>query len=118
MATKPQESSEATESRDESGDGPLMDSVAAAVKKMMGRAKERGYITYDELNSVLPPDQMSSEQIEDTMSALSEMGITDAPAPHHPTRVAGSWRRASSPRTLSAIAPLTCSTAFMTPLPP
>ena len=76
MATKPQESSEATESREESGDGPLMDSVAAAVKKMMGRAKERGYITYDELNSVLPPDQMSSEQIEDTMSALSEMGIT------------------------------------------
>ncbi|MGL1806963.1 RNA polymerase sigma factor region1.1 domain-containing protein, partial [Vibrio parahaemolyticus] len=45
------------------------------VRKMLARAKERGYVTYDELNSVLPPDQMSSEQIEDTMTLLSEMGI-------------------------------------------
>ncbi len=53
-----------------------MDSMSAAVKKMVGKAKERGYVTYDELNKVLPPDQMSSEQIEDTMSMLSEMGIS------------------------------------------
>src|SRR5579883_1015155 len=52
-----------------------MDGMVAAVKKMMARAKERGYVTYDELNSVLPPDQVSSEQIEDTMSMLNEMGI-------------------------------------------
>src|SRR3546814_13661033 len=43
---------------------------------MIAKAKERGYVTYDELNAVLPPDQMSSEQIEDIMSLLSEMGIT------------------------------------------
>jgi RNA polymerase primary sigma factor len=53
-----------------------MDTSSAAVKKMLQRAKERGYVTYDELNQVLPPDQVSSEQIEDTMSMLSEMGIT------------------------------------------
>src|SRR3546814_12778993 len=53
-----------------------MDSRSAAVKKMNAKAKERGYVTYDELNAVLPPDQMSSEQIEDIMSLLSEMGIT------------------------------------------
>ena len=47
----------------------------AAVKKMIAEARERGYITYDQLNNVLPPDQVSSEQIEDVMSMLSEMGI-------------------------------------------
>ena len=77
MATKASETAaENTESREESSDGPLMDSMSAAVKKMVGKAKERGYVTYDELNKVLPPDQMSSEQIEDTMSMLSEMGIS------------------------------------------
>ena len=76
MATKANENAEASESRDESSDGPLMDSMSAAVKKMIAKAKERGYVTYDELNAVLPPDQMSSEQIEDIMSTLSEMGIT------------------------------------------
>jgi RNA polymerase primary sigma factor len=59
----------------EPGDGPLMDGMVAAVKKMLARAKERGYVTYDELNSVLPQDQVSSEQIEDTMAMLNEMGI-------------------------------------------
>jgi RNA polymerase primary sigma factor len=59
----------------ESGDGPLMDGMAQAVKKMVARAKERGYVTYDELNSVLPQDQVSSEQIEDTMAMLNEMGV-------------------------------------------
>src|SRR3546814_808445 len=76
MATKANENAEATEARDEASDGPLMDSMSAAVKKMIAKAKERGYVTYDELNAVLPPDQMSSEQIEDIMSLLSEMGIT------------------------------------------
>jgi RNA polymerase primary sigma factor len=76
MATKANENAEAAESRDETSDGPLMDSMSAAVKKMIAKAKERGYVTYDELNAVLPPDQMSSEQIEDIMSLLSEMGIT------------------------------------------
>jgi len=52
-----------------------LDMSQAAVKKMIADARERGYITYDQLNSVLPPDQASSEQIEDVMSMLSEMGI-------------------------------------------
>ncbi|MBI1210716.1 MAG: RNA polymerase sigma factor RpoD [Alphaproteobacteria bacterium] len=56
-------------------DSPLLDLTDAAVKKMIARAKTRGYVTYDELNKVLPSEQVSSEQIEDVMSHLSEMGI-------------------------------------------
>ncbi len=57
------------------GDRPLLDSTNASVKKLIAKAKERGYITYDELNAALPSEEMTSEQIEDTMSMLSEMGI-------------------------------------------
>jgi RNA polymerase primary sigma factor len=57
------------------GDEPLFDLNDADVKKLIVRAKKRGYLTYDELNAALPQDQMSSEQIEDIMSALSEMGV-------------------------------------------
>ena len=57
-------------------DGEVMlDMSQTAVKKMIAEARERGYITYDQLNQVLPPEQTSSEQIEDVMSMLSEMGI-------------------------------------------
>ncbi|HEY4264139.1 MAG TPA: RNA polymerase sigma factor RpoD [Micropepsaceae bacterium] len=56
-------------------DAPLLDLSDAAVRKMITRAKQRGYVTYDELNRVLPSDKVSSEQIEDTMAMLSEMGI-------------------------------------------
>ena len=66
---------EAPGSQEESGDSPLLDSLNAAVKKMVTEGKARGYVTYDNLNTALPPDQVSSEQIEDTMSMLSEMGI-------------------------------------------
>ena len=60
----------------EGADGDIsIDMSQAAVKKMIGEAREKGYITYDQLNTVLPPDQVSSEQIEDVMSMLSEMGI-------------------------------------------
>ncbi|MFD1343195.1 RNA polymerase sigma factor RpoD [Litorisediminicola beolgyonensis] len=52
-----------------------LDLSQAKVKKMIAEARERGYITYDQLNEVLPPDQVSSDQIEDVMSMLSEMGI-------------------------------------------
>jgi RNA polymerase primary sigma factor len=61
--------------REEAPDGPLMDATAAAVKKMLARGRERGYVTYDEINAVLPPDQVSSEQIEDTLALLSEQGV-------------------------------------------
>jgi RNA polymerase primary sigma factor len=57
------------------GDAPLLDLNEASLKKLIARAKKRGYITYDELNSALPQDQMASEQIEDVMSSLSEMGV-------------------------------------------
>ncbi|KPU84136.1 RNA polymerase sigma factor rpoD [Marinosulfonomonas sp. PRT-SC04] len=53
----------------------IADTGQAAVKKMIAQGRERGYITYDQLNKVLPPDHVSSEQIEDVMSMLSEMGI-------------------------------------------
>jgi len=75
MASKATTNAETQESREEAADGPLMDMMTAAVKKMIQKSKERGYVTYDELNAVLPPEQMSSEQIEDTMALLSEMGI-------------------------------------------
>jgi RNA polymerase primary sigma factor len=52
-----------------------LDMSQSQVKKMIAEARERGFITYDQLNQVLPPDQVSSEQIEDVMSMLSEMGI-------------------------------------------
>ncbi|WP_138464982.1 RNA polymerase sigma factor RpoD [Poseidonocella sp. HB161398] len=61
--------------QNESDNEPMLDMSQAAVKKMIAEARERGFITYDQLNQVLPPDQVSSEQIEDVMSLLSEMGI-------------------------------------------
>ncbi len=72
---KQAEAAENTENREEASDGPLMDNVGAAVKKLVAKAKERGYITIDELNAALPQHEVTSEQIEDTMTMLSEMGI-------------------------------------------
>ena len=63
------------EDRDDAPDGPLMDGSVQGVKKMIARGKERGFITYDELNETLPQEQVSSEQIEDVLAQLSEMGI-------------------------------------------
>ncbi len=57
------------------GDAPLIDLNDANIKKLLAKAKRRGFLTYDELNAALPQDQMSSEQIEDVMSAISEMGV-------------------------------------------
>ena len=56
-------------------DAPLIDLNEASIKKLLSKARKRGYVTYDELNEALPQDQMSSEQIEDVMSAISEMGV-------------------------------------------
>jgi len=62
--------------KDDDGDEALgLDLSQAAVKKMIAEGKERGYITYDQLNAVLPPDQVSSDQIEDVMSMLNDMDI-------------------------------------------
>jgi RNA polymerase primary sigma factor len=73
MATK--KATEKTVER-EPGDSPLIDMNNRAVKRMIKTAKESGSVTYDELNAVLPPEEFSSEQIEDIMSMLSEMGIS------------------------------------------
>ncbi|MEN2785476.1 RNA polymerase sigma factor RpoD [Sphingomonas qilianensis] len=59
----------------ESGDAPLIDLNDASIKKVIARAKKRGYITYEQLNEALPQGEMSSDQIEDISAALSEMGI-------------------------------------------
>ncbi|MCW8970535.1 MAG: RNA polymerase sigma factor RpoD, partial [Rhodospirillales bacterium] len=75
MATKAAAKESAKEQTEETGDGPLLDTVGAAVKKLVAKGKERGFVTYDELNEALPPDDVSSEQIEDTMAQLSEMGV-------------------------------------------
>ncbi|WP_309601425.1 RNA polymerase sigma factor region1.1 domain-containing protein, partial [Sphingomonas sp.] len=66
---------ETAEPETDNGDAPLIDLNDVAIKKLLARAKKRGVITYDELNEALPQDQMSSEQIEDVMSAISEMGV-------------------------------------------
>jgi RNA polymerase primary sigma factor len=65
----------ATKNTEADTDAPLIDLNEADVKKLIARGKKRGYLTYDELNAALPQDEMSSEQIEDIMSAISDMGI-------------------------------------------
>ena len=74
MATKPATASE-TVTTEQDVETNLLDIQTVAVKKLIARGKERGYITFDELNAILPPDQNSSEQIEDVMANFSEMGI-------------------------------------------
>src|SRR5215510_15000718 len=59
----------------EAPDGPILDLSDAAVKKMIRAARTRGFVTHEELNKVLPSEEFSSEQIEDVMSQLNEMGI-------------------------------------------
>ncbi len=74
MATKQAVTADAAPA-DQDGDTTLLDTNAVAVKRLIAKGKERGYITFDELNAVLPSEQNSSEQIEDVMAMLSEMGI-------------------------------------------
>ena len=73
MATK--KAAEKTEEVD-TGDSPLIDMNNRQIKRMIKSAKEVGFVTYDALNAVLPPEEFTSEQIEDIMSMLSELGIT------------------------------------------
>src|SRR6202171_1476958 len=75
MVSKAANTAEVTETREEAAGARVRDTLAAAIKKMLARGKERGYLPYDELNAALPQDQVSSEQIEDTMTMLSELGI-------------------------------------------
>ncbi|MFC3126407.1 RNA polymerase sigma factor RpoD [Pseudoroseomonas globiformis] len=75
MASKVANGTDTVENRDEAVEGALLDTLSAAVKKLVARGKERGYVTYDEVNQALPDSQVSSELIEDTMAMLSESGI-------------------------------------------
>ena len=59
----------------ETDDAPLIDMKEASIKKLIAKAKKKGYVTYDELNAALPQGEMSSDQIEDIQSALSDMGV-------------------------------------------
>src|SRR6202789_2908904 len=74
MPTKPAAAAEQP-AQEVEVDANVLDTQSAAVKRLIARGKERGYITFDELNLVLQPEQTSSEQIEDVMAGLSEMGI-------------------------------------------
>ena len=74
-AAKTTTDEEETPETEKAADGPLMDNINQAVKNLIKKGKERGYLTYDEVNAALPSEEMSSEQIEDIMSALNEMGV-------------------------------------------
>src|SRR6185369_2766625 len=107
MATKTAEPEDQEQPQAEPQDGPVLDMSDAAVKKLIKTAKARGFVTYDELNEVLPSEEVTSEQIEDTMSMLSDMGINvidtdeaeEAPA-------AGEEGAADAPRAVIAAAPI------------
>ncbi|HET7448880.1 MAG TPA: RNA polymerase sigma factor RpoD, partial [Methyloceanibacter sp.] len=76
--TTPQKESEAPEKEGaETPDAPLpvLDLSDAAVKKMIKQAKKRGYVTYEQLNAVMPSEEVTSEKIEDVLAMMNEMGI-------------------------------------------
>ena len=75
MANTPAETKDAPEKETEAPDSPLLDLSDAAVRRMIKAAKKRGFVTFDELNEVLPSDSTSPEQIEDIMAMLNDMGI-------------------------------------------
>ena len=72
MARKPK----AKESSEQASDAPILDTKNTAVKQLIKKGKERGFVTHDELNEALPQDELSSEQIEDVMSSLDQMGVS------------------------------------------
>ena len=65
----------ANDAKDAKADAPILDTNSSAIKTLIKKGKERGYVTHDELNAALPQGDMSSEQIEDVMAALDEMGV-------------------------------------------
>ncbi|MFN7533393.1 MAG: RNA polymerase sigma factor RpoD [Brevundimonas sp.] len=70
-------------------DGPLLDLTDAGVKKFIKQAKARGYVTMDELNKVLPSEEVTPDQIEDTLAMLSEMGVNVVEAEEDGQEAAG-----------------------------
>src|SRR5271156_2400319 len=72
---------------------PLPQIVAGSIEELLARGSERGYVTYDELSATVPLDQLSSEEIEDTMTMISELGITVTESDESEERRAGGTRR-------------------------
>src|SRR5215468_7749538 len=74
-ATSQNEDAPGKETPETAPDSPLLDLSDAAVKKLIRTAKKRGYVTHDQINSVLPSEEVNSEQIEDVLAMFSEMGV-------------------------------------------
>ena len=68
-------SASAAETKDAKGDAPILDTNSSAIKLLIKKGKEQGFVTHDELNAALPQEELTSEQIEDVMAALSQMGV-------------------------------------------
>jgi len=110
MATKTAQSEEREAPASESTDGPLLDMSDAAVKKLIKAAKKRGYVTYEEINSVLPSDEVSSEKIEDTMSMFSDMGVNVVESEEGEEAGEGGDDAKKSPAVVSKKAPVKTTT--------
>ncbi|MGD9637731.1 MAG: RNA polymerase sigma factor RpoD [Alphaproteobacteria bacterium] len=76
MSNRDEDNIERSDVDSYSSDRPLIDSLGSAVKKLLAKGKERGYVTVDELNNALPSDKESSEKIEDFMAMVSDMGLS------------------------------------------
>ena len=75
IKASPQEEVPEKQAPETAPDRPLLDLSDAAVKKLIRSAKKRGYVTHDQINSVLPSEEVNSEQIEDVLAMFSEMGV-------------------------------------------
>ena len=106
MATKTAEAEDQEQPAAEPHDGPVLDMSDAAVKKLLKTAKQRGFVTYDELNEVLPSEEVTSEQIEDTMSMLSDMGINVIDTDEAEETPPGEEGAAETPRAVVAATPV------------
>src|SRR5262245_33312963 len=106
MATKTAEAEDQEQPQAEASDGPVLDMSDAAVKKLIKTAKARGFVTYDELNDVLPSEEVSSEQIEDTMSMLSDMGINVIDTDEAEEPEEGAPNAEAAPRAVATITPI------------
>src|SRR6476619_364179 len=106
MATKTAEAEDHEQPQAEPADGPVLDMSDAAVKKLIKTAKARGFVTYDELNEVLPSEEVSSEQIEDTMSMLSDMGINVIDTDEAEEPEEGAANAEAAPRVVATVTPI------------
>jgi RNA polymerase primary sigma factor len=116
MATKTAEAEDQEQPQAETQDGPVLDMSDAAVKKLIKTAKARGFVTYDELNAVLPSEEVSSEQIEDTMSMLSDMGINVIDTDEAEEPAEGEAAAEAAPRPVVAAQPIAKTESKVEPI--